>query len=561
MTSTPTATPNMDRIRCAIRDFDFSALFIEELGWDRFRGAPLTVMIGGESFTLRPVAQKRDVAVLRCDPNAEGGVPDNATRKKIDAEVRRQYHEHLIIYTDAGRTQQVWQRVRRQQGRPIAFREQRFFAGQTGERLAQHLSRLFFDLPEEDALTHTDVSARMQALDVDRVTKRFYDRFKVEHDAFRKAITGIASDDERDWYTSLMLNRLMFSYFIQRQGFLDGKTEYLRRKLEETQATFGADQFHTFYREFLLRFVHDGLGGPKSSRSPEIRELIGNIPYLNGGLFEVHRIERENPAIAIPDAAFVRIFDFFDAYSWHLDDRQMRDDNEINPDVLGYIFEKYINQKQMGAYYTKEDITGYISRNTILPFIFEAARKECRVAFEPEGEVWRLLRDDPDRYIYEAVRRGVDLDLPAEIAAGVGDVAQRGGWNRPAAAGFALPTETWREHIARRTRCHELRAKLAAGEIHEINDLITWNLDIETFAQDVIAHCEGPELLRAIWQALASVTVLDPTCGSGRSSSRRCGCWSRSMRGACCRCARSSAISTGRSSRRRAATSARRWRG
>ena len=37
-----------------------------------------------------------------------------------------------------------------------------------------------------------------------------------------------------------------------------------------------------------------------------------------------------------------------------------REDNEINPDVLGYIFEKYVNQKQMGAYYTKEDITGYI---------------------------------------------------------------------------------------------------------------------------------------------------------------------------------------------------------
>jgi hypothetical protein len=35
--------------------------------------------------------------------------------------------------------------------------------------------------------------------------------------------------------------------------------------------------------------------------------------------------------------------------------------------VLGYIFEKYINQRQMGAYYTKEDITGYISQNVIIP--------------------------------------------------------------------------------------------------------------------------------------------------------------------------------------------------
>ena len=78
------------------------------------------------------------------------------------------------------------------------------------------------------------------------------------------------------------------------------------------------------------------------------------------------RAERDNPKIQIPDEAFTRLFDFFDAYHWHLDERPVRADNEINPDVLGYIFEKYINQKQMGAYYTKEDITGYIARNLSL---------------------------------------------------------------------------------------------------------------------------------------------------------------------------------------------------
>ncbi len=31
----------------------------------------------------------------------------------------------------------------------------------------------------------------------------------------------------------------------------------------------------------------------------------------------------------------------------------------------------------------------------------------------------------------------------------------------------------------------------------------------------MIVHCESPELLRAFWHAIQSVTVLDPTCGSG----------------------------------------------
>ena len=152
------------------------------------------------------------------------------------------------------------------------------------------------------------------------------------------------------------------------------------------------------------------------------------------------------------------------------------------------------------------------------------------MAFVPDGGVWRLLRDDPDRYIYPAVGHGIAwnarqpekpvpldarLELPEEIAAGIGGVAQRGGWNRPAPDNYAVPTETWREVVARRQRYAEVRSKLAAGEVQDVNDLITLNLDIEQFAKDVIAQSEGPELLRAFWHAMRDISVLDPTCGSG----------------------------------------------
>ncbi len=227
-----------------------------------------------------------------------------------------------------------------------------------------------------------------------------------------------------------------------------------------------------------------------------------------------------------------KLFEFFEDFRWHLDERPLRADNEINPDVVGYIFEKYINQKQMGAYYTKEDITEYISKNTVIPFLFDAAEKKCPIAFKPDSFLWRLLRDDPDRYIYPAVGHGVTCEydrinhrdhkrlaeprpLPAEIEAGVSDVSKREGWNKPAPDAYALPTETWREVVARRNRCLELRQKLKSGEVHAINDLITLNLDIWQFARDAIVNSEGPELLRAFWHAIEKVTVLDPTCGSG----------------------------------------------
>jgi len=293
------------------------------------------------------------------------------------------------------------------------------------------------------------------------------------------------------------------------------------------QEEHGKDRFQTFYRLFLLRLFHEGLIQPAADRAPELSKLLGRVPYLNGGLFDVHDLERDNEDIHIPDEAFRRIFDFFDAYQWHLDDRPLHDDKQINPDVLGYIFEKYINQKQMGAYYTKEDITGYISRNTVIPFLFDQAKKECPIAFKPGGGVWRRLSDDPDRYFYDSVRHGITYDihrkreleekqeLPTELATGLDDVSKRGGWNKAAPADYALPTETWREHVARRQRYEEIRAKLAAGEVMSINDLITYNLDIEKFAQDVISGSEGPELIRAFWRAINKVSILDPTCGSG----------------------------------------------
>jgi hypothetical protein len=176
----------------------------------------------------------------------------------------------------------------------------------------------------------------------------------------------------------------------------------------------------------------------------------------------------------------------------------------------------------MGAYYTKEDITEYIGKSCIIPFLFDAARAKCRIAFEGADSptVWDLLRENPDKYIFTAVRHGCDLDLPAEIAKGLDTskpnlIERRRGWNKPASSEFALPTETWREVVARRERCAELRRKLSAGEVREINDLITLNLDLRQFAQDVIDTCEGPDLLFAFWQAVSSITILDPTGGSG----------------------------------------------
>jgi hypothetical protein len=511
---------SVPRLRHCLQNAELQKLFVEELGWDR-HSATLSIAVDGRTYALWAFARKRGVLILECPPDEAGRVPVYDVRRKIEHQVTRSACKHLIIFGDAAKTTQIWQWIARQPGRPAVYQEHIYSPRtQSADVLIQKIGAITFSISDTEAIDLTGaVHLLRDAFDRDRVTRRFYNHFKREQAAFLEFVTGITDQADRQWYTSLMLNRLMFLYFIQKKGFLDGNTAYLGDRLLMVQQRKGSRKFQTFYRCFLLRLFHQGLS--RRPRSRDLVQLLGNVPYLNGSLFAIHDLETRHDRIDVPDEAFERLFDFFDQYDWHLDARPLRTDREINPDILGHILEKYINQKQMGAYYTKEDVTDYIGKNTILPHLFDVARKKCAVAFEPHSFVWRQLADDPDRYLYSSVRygvlddRGEVIPLPPDIQRGVADVGQRDGWNRAASAEHALPAETWREHVARRQRCLGLREKLRDGRISQINDLITCNLDIRQFAADTIASCEEPDLLLAFYQAISTVTVLDPTCGSG----------------------------------------------
>ncbi len=392
--------------RNLLTSYDFKTLFIEKLGWNHYK-ARLEISVDGWMFRLSAIAEKCGMVAFVCDPTAGGLIPGFPTRRKIERLVAKNTHEHLIIFTDEKRRIQIWQWVRREQGKPVACREYPYSVGQPGDSLIQKIRDLAVSLEEEEGLTLLDVTGRARkAFDVERVTKRFYDRFKTEHAAFLSLLAGIPDKELERWYVSVMLNRLMFVYFIQKKGFLGGgDTDYLRNKLTRSRNELGKD---CYYRDLLCPLFFEGFAKRRDERSEKANRLLGEVPYLNGGIFMLHQIERlHGKTIAIPDKAFDRLFEFFDAYRWHLDERPLKSDDEINPDVLGYIFEKYVNQKQMGAYYTKEDITEYIGKNTVIPFLFDTAQEKCKIAFEGQRSVWRLLEEDPDRYIYKAVRHGI----------------------------------------------------------------------------------------------------------------------------------------------------------
>lgn len=473
------------RVRDCLKRFDFRNLFVEELGWNICDNRPVDVQVDTQTFRLSPFAEQGGMVIYLGESPADGTIPPSNIRRVIETRITKLTHEHMIIFVNKGRTRSVWQWVRRQQGKQTAAREHTYYKGQPGDSLLQKLAGIAFsidDLDEEGRVAIAEVTVRVtKAFDVEKVTRRFYDEFKKEHSNFSKFLKGMEGQDELSWYTSVMLDRLMFIYFIQKKGFLDGDIDYLANKLRESKAR-GANQF---YRKFLIRLFFEGFAREGKDRSQEVNLLLGKVPYLNGGLFLPHQLElAHGENINIINAAFERLFSFFDRYSWHLDYRPLRADNEINPDVLGYIFEKYVNQKQqkqMGAYYTKEDITDYICKNTIIPFLFDKLES---MRYE---ELHPFPMDDIEPYIYEVVKQE-----------------------------DYLPTETEREYQARQKRYQQIKADFAAGKITNINDLITYNLNIRKFAEDWTRGIKDPVTLRAFYfHCLTKVTVLDPAVGSG----------------------------------------------
>ncbi|MBQ4295607.1 MAG: SAM-dependent methyltransferase, partial [Prevotella sp.] len=513
-----------------ISNASFKELFIQEMGWDNTKGQTrFDLDIEGTTLQFTQIAVRSGFQVLTCQVEI---IPTSSLAKKIDTRLRRQANDYICIFHKPGSEHHLWVvPVKKVEKRDLVLVE--YETAEKAQFLLEKMDNFTFAIDE--FTTIMDVKERVQgafAINSDKITSDFYKGFRKEHANFTKFISGIEDNVEtknnrnKQWYASVMLNRLMFCYFIQKKGFLDLNVNYLREKLEQVRKEQGNGQFYTFYKGFLVSLFHDGLNSPR--HNPDFMRKYGRIPYLNGGMFDIHELETRFPNIDIKDEAFISLFAFFDQWHWHLDDRLTASGKDINPDVLGYIFEQYINDRaQMGAYYTKEDITEYIGKNCILPFLMDkvlTATKDSKKYFRPNGYVWQTLAQSGDNYINPAMKRGFTEDwqerIPDYIAQGIDTnepnlLERRSRWNERTTEVFALPTEIWRETVERLQRCSTLLEKIYSGDITEINDFITYNLDIRQFVYDLLLNADDHHFVAHFYHALQKVTILDPTCGSG----------------------------------------------
>ena len=366
--------------------FDFARLFVDVLGWNRApaEGNWQSDAAGETKVSRRTVAELGGVVAIQVV--VEGGWPDEQQRLRVWKHIAHSHVENLLIFTDRQdhASQSQWYWVKRDKhpetGKPrLTSRRHEYFRGQPVDLFASKLQAMVVELSELDAtgrLPVLEAARRIQAaLDVDKTTKKFFTAYEQQHLELLSHIKGIESERDKRWYASVLLNRLMFVWFMQKKFFLDGgNADYLQTKLTASQQR-GQNRF---FGEFLNALFFEAFAKPEADRSAAAKALTGQIPYLNGGLFLHHKLEldadhtpRVGTTLTVADAAFEGIFNLFASFTWHLDDTPGGDADEINPDVLGYIFEKYINQKAFGAYYTRPEITGYLAERSIHQMILE----------------------------------------------------------------------------------------------------------------------------------------------------------------------------------------------
>lgn len=194
------------------------------------------------------------------------------------------------------------------------------------------------------------------ALDRRRLGDRFFRELRAHREAITGGWTGIPerASAERAQLALLLLSRLMFLSFLERAGHLDGDRAYLRRLVRDHAARRT--------RRSLLRGPIDALFFDALNRRPDRRtpagRALGALPYLNGGLFERHPLERRHPQLDLPDPLLASVIDTLLArYRFTAGDRGLAPGSElgIDPEVLGHVFESLMApeaRRARGTFFT-----------------------------------------------------------------------------------------------------------------------------------------------------------------------------------------------------------------
>ncbi len=190
-----------------------------------------------------------------------------------------------------------------------------------------------------------------EVLSTERAGERFFRLFRLVLERMAASLPRGADGADRRAVALIALTRVLFLYFVQAKGWLDGRPDYLRSLLDDALA-----RRRDFHRQVLDPLFFGTLNRPPAERSRRLR--LGAIPYLNGGLFEPHPVERRVRHAAFPNALWREAFDqLFERFRFCV--READEVNAVAPDMLGRVFERVMEDGERhatGTFYTPESV-------------------------------------------------------------------------------------------------------------------------------------------------------------------------------------------------------------
>ncbi len=231
-----------------------------------------------------------------------------------------------------------------------------------------------------------------QAFDVEPVTKEFFHEYRRIFEEVEEAITGFGRDkDRKRLYTQRLFNRLMFIAFIQKKGWLkfNGDADYLAA-LWKSHLKDNSISDKNFYRDRLKHLFFDGLNTTNEvnrigiNRGGFLKTLIGDVPYLNGGLFEDDEDDNDEN-IKVPDKSTGAILNgLFAKFNFTVTESTPLDvEVAVDPEMLGRIFEELVTGRhESGSYYTPKPIVSFMCREALKGYLETNAAGESKDAIE-----------------------------------------------------------------------------------------------------------------------------------------------------------------------------------
>lgn len=189
-------------------------------------------------------------------------------------------------------------------------------------------------------------SRTADALSGSGIGRQFFAAFRATLDRFIAALPANLPGRHRHELGLLQLTRVLFLYFVQAKGWLDGSEHFLRRHVDDCL-------FHRrpLHRHLLRPLFFGTLNQPAPRRNAAAR-AFGRVPFLNGGLFEPHPLERRH-RLELPDNIWRDAFDtLFERYHFTISEAAP---GSIAPDMLGRVFEGVMEpgvRKESGTFYT-----------------------------------------------------------------------------------------------------------------------------------------------------------------------------------------------------------------